>query len=90
MADVNIKIECTYSGQNEDFEYDDEETFSTLISDLQGEGMAWPPNKQTSSCGITVDGKPGTAFEGNELQTLSALGVSVGSVIRIQADITQA
>ena len=90
MADVKIKVECTYSGQKDDFEYDDEETFSSLISDLQGEGMAWPPNKQTPSCGVTVDGKLGTAFEGNELQTLLDLGVSSGSVIRIQADITQA
>ena len=90
MADIEIKIECTYSGQNEGFEYDDQSTFSQLISDLQEEGMAWAKGKQTPECGISVDGKDGTVFEGNELQTLSSLGVSHGSVIRISADITQA
>ena len=90
MADIEIKVECTYSGQNEGFEYDDESTLSQLISDLQEEGMAWAKGKQTPECGISVDGKPGTVFQGNELQTLSALGVGDGSVIRIAADITQA
>ena len=89
MADTEFTIDCAYSGQREDFEYDDESSLSQLINDLQHESFAWPKGKDTDTCGINVDGTA-HSYHGNETKSLSELGVKDGSVIRILSDITQA
>jgi hypothetical protein len=90
MPDAAITVDCTFSGQKDDFYYDTDNSFSQFINDLQELGMAWAKGKPPQGAGITIDGKPGAAFTGNENTTLESMGITSGSVVKIMDDITQA
>jgi hypothetical protein len=90
MPEVDITVNCQISGQNADFEYDNENKLSQFISDLQEMAMAWSTGKPPESAGISIDGQPGNNYNDHVSSTLLDLGVSGGEVIIIMQDITQA
>jgi hypothetical protein len=90
MADVGITVDCTISGQKDDFDYETENTLSQFISDLQELGMAWAKGKAPENAGFSINGKLGFPIDGNETTTLESHGLMSGSVIKIMDDITQA
>ena len=90
MPDAAITVDCTLSGQKDDFDYDTGNSFSQFINDLQELGMAWAKGKPPQDAGISIDGKPGIAFTGNENTTLESMGITSGTVVKIMDDILQA
>ena len=94
MPEVEISVECKFSGQNADFEYDNANTLANFISDLQEEGMAWDSNSQpkmgeNDNRGITVNGQNHSWAE-NQGNSLASMGVESGAFITILADVLQA
>lgn len=99
MVEVDITVDCSFSGNKEDFVYDTENTLHEFIEDLQQVGMAWTKDRQPHAGGIIVDGVPRPILpktpthpfsmdNGNELGiTLHDLGVKSGSLIVIQGDV---
>jgi hypothetical protein len=83
MADVDITVDCTISGQKDDFDYETENTLSQFISDLQDLGMAWATGKAPENAGFSIDGKLGFTFNGNETTTLESHGLMSGSEIKL-------
>ena len=90
MPDAALTVDCTLSGQKDDFDYDTDNSFSQFINDLQELDMAWAKGKPPQDGGISIDGKPGIAFTGNENTTLDSMGITSGTVVKILDDITQA
>ena len=97
--EVDIYVECTITGQSQEFEYDIEaNTLMNFITDLNADT---PPSgfsptevnaKQdsaTANYGITVDGT-GYRFIDDKDKTLAELGVKNGSVIVVTEDATVA
>ena len=86
MADVQISITCRLSGMECIFLYDDQNTLSQFILDLQEEGMAWPKGKPAIEEGIVLDGdvSNGIKYVDFESSTLEALGVKVGTLVSIE------
>ncbi len=91
MTEVAITVDCRISGQQADFDYENDGTLAQLILDLQDQGMAWSDKSgNESNAGISIDGQPGHDYKNNHSSTLADLGVSDGSVITVSDDITQA
>ena len=90
MADVDITVNCRISGNDADFEYDNENTVGQFISDLQKNAMGWPTGKAPPKAGISIDGQPGHNYNDNMSRTLADLGVNGGEIILVMQDITQA
>jgi len=90
MADVDITVDCRISGQQADFEYDNDNTVAQFITDLQQNAMAWSQGKAPENAGISIDGQPGNNYNDHMSSTLADLGVNGGEVIIVMQDITQA
>ena len=91
MVDVvDITVDCQISGQQADFEYDNNNTLAQFITDLQENAMAWSAGKAPANAGISIGGQPGKNYNDHMSNTLTDLGVSGGEVIIIMQDITQA
>jgi len=90
MAEVDITVDCRISGQQADFEYDNENTVAQFITDLQQNAMAWSAGKAPDNAGISIDGQPGSNYNDNMSRSLAELGVNGGEIIIVMQDITQA
>jgi hypothetical protein len=99
MIEVDITVDCSISGNKDDFVYDTENTLYKFIEDLQEVGMAWAKEHQPHGAGITVDGRPGhpIGFTGTSHPfsmgsgiglTLHDLGVKSGSVVKIHGEVS--
>ena len=94
MPEVEITVDCKFSGQNVDFDYENERTLATFIGDLQEEGMAWsdsdaPKIGEPDDRGIEINGK-NFSWEEHRESTLADMGVQNGAYITLRANITQA
>ena len=94
IVEVDITVDCSISGNKDDFVYESENTLYKFIEDLQEVGMAWAKKHQPHGAGITVDGRPGhpigftgtshpfsTAFASNHSKTP---GSFVDIILRVQ------
>ena len=87
MAGIAITVDCWFSGQTTDFDYEDDNTLAQFILDLQAVGMAWSGSPR--GLGISIDGAAGHEYQNNHSSTLADLGVSDGSVITIMSPPTE-
>jgi hypothetical protein len=86
MADVQISITCRFSGMEYIVLYDNQNTLSQFILDIQEEGMAWPKGKPPIEGGIVLDGDVpnGIKYVDFESSTLEALGVKIGTLVSLE------
>jgi hypothetical protein len=85
MADVGITVDCTISGQQDDFDYETENTLSQFISDLQELGMAWAKGKAPEYAAVIIY-QNAFLYDDCKDVNLVSLGVMSGTIIRMVVD----
>ena len=91
---VNIRVECSLTANQAEYEYDIENTFLAFIQDMNNDepalGFTASSIKQgtaNADTGITIDGT-GFGFLAHSGDTLAKLGAKDGSLIVITEDAT--
>ena len=81
--EIEIRVNCSITGQLLTLRYDNRKTLETFIRDLQAEGLGWNRVDETTrsdECQVWVDGLP-ELFHSTRKMSLFELGVKPDSVI---------
>ena len=84
MVVIDIEVVDDHNSSCYSIEYDNQNTLSQFILDLQSEGLAWPKGKPPYGVAIVVDDIIYLPWPSDfEAKTLDTLGFKSGSTVRI-------